>query len=54
MRGKLPEITSAHVALEVIDKDAEQKGRYKLYADEKRKAEYSDVAVSPGKTRESE
>lgn len=45
MRGKLPEITSAYMDLEVTDKDTEQKGRYKLYADEQRKAEYSDVDV---------
>ncbi|XP_056144424.1 cyclin-F [Lampris incognitus] len=31
--------------LDVCDKDSEQKGKYKLYADEQRKAEYSDVDV---------
>ncbi len=45
LRGKLPELTSVDTDLEVYDYDAEKKGKYKLYADEHRKAEYSSVAV---------
>ncbi|KAA0709172.1 hypothetical protein E1301_Tti017617 [Triplophysa tibetana] len=45
MRGKLPDLTSVETDLEVHDHDVEKKGRYKLYADEHRKAEYSDVRV---------
>lgn len=45
MRGKLPELTSVDKDLEVQDHDAEKKGKYKLYADEQCKAEYSNVAV---------
>lgn len=45
MRGKLPELTSMETDLEVHDYDAEKKGKYKLYADEHRKAEHSSVAV---------
>ncbi len=45
LRGKLPELTSVDTDLEVHDYDAKKKGKYKLYADEHRKAEYSSVAV---------
>lgn len=45
MRGKLPSITAAHAELEVRDRDAEQKGQSKIYADERRHARYSDVKV---------
>lgn len=45
MRGKLPDLTSVDTDLEVHDYDAEKKGKYKLYTDEHRKAEYSNVAV---------
>lgn len=45
MRGKLPELTSVDKDLEVHDHDAEKKGKYKLYADEHRKADFSNVAV---------
>ncbi len=45
LRGKLPELTSVDTDLEVHYYDAEKKGKYKLYADEHCKAEYSSVAV---------
>ena len=45
MRGKLPEITPTFMDFELQDRDGEQKGQYKLYADDRRKAEHSDVAV---------
>lgn len=45
MRAKLPEITPAHMDLDVCGKDGEQKGKYKQHADEQRKADYSDVDV---------
>ncbi|KAL1021685.1 hypothetical protein UPYG_G00016520 [Umbra pygmaea] len=46
MRGKLPDIgESSTTALEVRDRDAEQKGKAKLYADERRGVQYSKVDV---------
>ncbi|KAL2079819.1 hypothetical protein ACEWY4_025563 [Coilia grayii] len=45
MRGKLPEITPKFMDFELRDRDAEQKERYKLYADDRRNAEHSEVAV---------
>ncbi|KAJ8369419.1 hypothetical protein SKAU_G00094470 [Synaphobranchus kaupii] len=45
IRGKLPDISTAHADLEVRDRDAEQKGKSKIYADERRGAKYSDVDV---------
>lgn len=45
MRGKLPELKSVDKDLEVHDHDAEKKGKYKLNADEHRKADFSNVAV---------
>lgn len=45
MRGKLPEITPVFMDLEVRDRDGEQKGQCKLYANEQRNAENSDVDV---------
>lgn len=46
IRGKLPDICESHTAaLEVRDKDAEEKGKAKLYADERRKAQYSKVDI---------
>lgn len=45
MRGKLPDLISVETDLEVHDYDAEKKGKYKLYVDEHRKAEYSNIAV---------
>lgn len=36
---------STFIDLEAANKDAEQKGKYKLYADEQRKAKYSNVDV---------
>lgn len=45
-RGKLPDICESRTtALEVRDKDAEQKGKAKLYADEQRRAQYSKVDI---------
>ncbi|KAJ8389700.1 hypothetical protein AAFF_G00114060 [Aldrovandia affinis] len=45
MRGKLPDISTAQADLEVRDRDAEQKGKSKIYADERRGAKYSDVDI---------
>ena len=46
VRGKLPDISSGHREnLEVQDRDAEQKGKSKIYTDERRNAKYSDVQV---------
>jgi hypothetical protein len=46
MRGKLPDITMWHPSdREVRDKDAEQKGKAKVYADDRRGARYSKVEV---------
>ena len=46
IRGKLPDLYGSHTAsLEVRDRDAEQKGKAKLYADERRGARYSQVDV---------
>ncbi|KAJ8344863.1 hypothetical protein SKAU_G00290560 [Synaphobranchus kaupii] len=45
IRGKLPDISTAHADLEVRDRDAEQKGKSKIYADERHGAKYSDVDV---------
>lgn len=46
MRGKLPDICESNTkALDVRDRDAEQKGKAKLYADERRGAQYSKVDI---------
>lgn len=45
IRGKLPDITTPHSDLEARDKDAEQKGRAKIYTDHKRGAKTSDIEV---------
>ncbi|KAJ8362198.1 hypothetical protein AAFF_G00390670 [Aldrovandia affinis] len=45
MRGKLPDISTAQADLEVRDRDAEQKGKSKIYADGRRGAKYSDVDI---------
>lgn len=45
MRGKLPELHPTFIDFEVRDRDAEQKQQHKLYADDRRNAEYSEVAV---------
>ncbi|KAJ8416538.1 hypothetical protein AAFF_G00358260 [Aldrovandia affinis] len=42
---KLPDISTAQADLEVRDRDAEQKGKSKIYADERRGAKYSDVDI---------
>ena len=43
IRTKLPEFHEDNVASEVRDRDGEMKANAKLYADEKRHAEYSDL-----------
>lgn len=43
IRGKLPDITAPHSDLEARDKDAEQKGKAKIYADHRRGAKTSDI-----------
>ena len=43
IRTKLPEFRKDNVASEVRDRDSEMKAKAKLYADEKRHAEYSDL-----------
>ncbi|CAL9687298.1 unnamed protein product [Knipowitschia caucasica] len=46
MRGKLPDICEMKTsALDVRDRDAEQKGKAKIYADERRGAQYSKVDI---------
>lgn len=45
IRGKLPDITAPHSDLEARDKDAEQKGKAKIYADHRRGAKTSDIEV---------
>ena len=43
IRTRLPELRDVHVELEVRDRDNEQKNKGKVYADNKRKACYSDI-----------
>ncbi|CAM4464842.1 unnamed protein product [Leuciscus chuanchicus] len=45
IRGKLPDITTPHSDLEARDKDAEQKGKAKIYTDHRRGAKTSDIEV---------
>lgn len=46
MRGKLPDVGEMRASeLEVRDRDAEQKGKAKLYADERRGAKDSNVGI---------
>ena len=46
MRGKLPDMTINQVPdMAVRDRDAEQKGQAKMYADARRGAQYSNVNV---------
>jgi len=47
MRTKIPDIAERelHMNIQVRDRDAEQKGKSKLYADERRGAKYSEVTV---------
>ena len=43
IRSKLPELSDVHVEQEVHDKDNEQKGKSKAYADMQRNLRYSEV-----------
>ena len=43
MRTKLPEVSDVHVEQEVCDRDSEQKGKSKTYADTRRDATYSEL-----------
>ncbi|KAJ8411636.1 hypothetical protein AAFF_G00164440 [Aldrovandia affinis] len=45
MRGKLPDVTEPRTDTEVRDRDSERKGKSKLYTDERRRAQHSDVEV---------
>ncbi|KAK2171025.1 hypothetical protein NP493_1110g00029 [Ridgeia piscesae] len=46
MRGKLPDMTTNYVpGVAVGDRDAEQKGKAKMYADARRGAQYSNINV---------
>ncbi len=45
IRGKLPDIATSHSDLEARDRDAEQKGKAKIYADNRRNAKTSDIEV---------
>ena len=45
IRGKLPDIITPQRDLEIRDTDAEQKGKSKIYTDNKNRAKYSDVTV---------
>ncbi|XP_014667482.1 PREDICTED: uncharacterized protein K02A2.6-like [Priapulus caudatus] len=46
VRGKLPDFQAdGRIDMEVRDRDAEQKGKAKIYADERRNAQYSGVDV---------
>lgn len=45
VRTKLPELRDVHVEQEVRDRDAEQKAKYKAYADARRGAKYSDTDI---------
>ena len=46
IRTRLPELRDVYVKLEVRDRDNEQKNKGKIYADNKRKACYSDILPS--------
>ncbi|KAJ8363309.1 hypothetical protein SKAU_G00121400 [Synaphobranchus kaupii] len=45
VRGKLPDVTESRTDMEVRDRDSEQKGKSKLYADERRRAQRSEIEV---------
>ncbi|RXN12166.1 putative protein K02A2.6-like protein [Labeo rohita] len=45
IRGKLPDFTMPRNDQEIRDRDAEQKGKNKLYADHRRGAKYSQLEV---------
>ena len=45
IRTRLPELRDVQVELEVRDRDNEQKNKGKMYADNKRKACYSDILL---------
>ena len=45
IRTRLPELRDVHVELEGQDRDNEQKNKGKMYADNKRKACYSDILL---------
>ncbi len=45
IRGNLPDIATPHSDLEARDRDAEQKGKAKIYADNRQSAKTSDIEV---------